>query len=542
MAKQVLYDETARTKLKTGVDKLANAVRVTLGPKGRNVAIQKAYGSPHVTKDGVSIAKEIELQDSIENIGAKLVMEAASKTNDVAGDGTTTAVVLAQAMIQTGLKNVTAGANPMEIRSGIEKGVSVIVEALSKQATQISGKEDIRKVATISANGDTEIGDTLASIIDKVGNEGVVTVEEGKTFGLQEKYVEGMQFDKGYISPYFAAKSEDLKAVIENPYILITDKKISAVKDLVAILEKVAATGRRDIAIIAEDVDGEALSTLVLNYLKGTLNIVAVKAPAFGDRRKAMLQDIATLTGGNIITEELGKSMETAEMDDLGQAEKIIVTKEDTTIVGGKGEKVVIDARIETVKREIDSVTSDYDKEKLQERLAKLTGGVAVLEVGAATEVELKERKDRIEDALSATRAGIEEGIVAGGGIAYIDAIEALDKVKTEKDETIGLDILRSALEEPYRRIMINAGKDPSAWRRDIGKGKGYDARNEEVVNMVEAGILDPVKVTRLALENAASAAMMLLTTEAVVVDVPEKDEGKGMGMSGDQGMGMDMM
>lgn len=524
-AKKVVYEEEARTKLKAGVDKLANAVRVTLGPKGRNVAIQKSYGAPHITKDGVSIAKEIELSDVAENMGAKIVMEAASKTVDTVGDGTTTAVVIAQAIIHEGLKNVTAGANPMEIRTGIEKGVAAVIAKLNKSKKEVKGKEDITKVATISANGDTEIGEILGNIIDKVGKEGVVTVEEGKTLGLEEKYVEGMQFDKGYISPYFAAKSEDLKAEIENPVILITDKKISAVKDFMPILEKVAASGKRDVAIIAEDVDGEALSTLILNYLKGTLNVVAVKAPAFGDRRKAMLQDIAILTGGSVITEELGKDLESMEMDDLGTAEKIIVTKDDTTIVGGKGSKTEIAARVEAIKKEIMATSSDYDREKLQERLAKLTGGVAVLEVGAPTEVELKERKDRIEDALSATRAAIEEGIVAGGGVALLDAVSALDDVKTVRDEQIGVNILRSALEEPFRRILLNAGKDPAAWRRDVGKGKGYDAREEKVVDMVENGIIDPVKVTRLALENAASAAMMLITTEAVVTEVPEPKE-----------------
>lgn len=537
-AKKVVYEEDARNKLKAGVDKLANAVRVTLGPKGRNVAIQKSYGAPHITKDGVSIAKEIELSDPAENIGAKIVMEAASKTVDTVGDGTTTAVVIAQAIIHEGLKNVTAGANPMEIRTGIEKGVQAVIAKLGKSKKEVKGKEDITKVATISANGDTEIGEILGNIIDKVGKEGVVTVEEGKTLGLEEKYVEGMQFDKGYISPYFAAKSEDLKAEIENPLILITDKKISAVKDLMPILEKVAASGKRDVAIIAEDVDGEALSTLILNYLKGTLNIVAVKAPAFGDRRKSMLQDIAILTGGSVITAELGKDLETMEMDDLGGAEKIIVTKDDTTVVGGKGTKADINGRVESIKKEIAVTTSDYDREKLQERLAKLTGGVAVLEVGAPTEVELKERKDRIEDALAATRAAIEEGIVAGGGIALLDAVDALDDIKVVRDEQIGVNILRLALEEPFRRILLNAGKDPAAWRRDVGKGKGYDAREEKIVNMIETGIIDPVKVTRLALENAASAAMMLITTEAVVTEVPEPKEDKapapdmgGMGM-----------
>jgi chaperonin GroEL len=540
MAKIVLYDEKARRKLKDGVDKLANAVRVTLGPKGRNVAIQKSFGAPHITKDGVTIAKEIELEDALENVGAQIVREAATKTVDIAGDGTTTAVVLTQAIIHAGIKNVAAGANPMEIRTGIEKGVRAVVEALKKAAKQVKGKDDYEKVATISSNGDKEIGSILASILDKVGGDGVVTVEEGRTLGLEEKYVEGMQFDKGYISPYFAAKSDNLKAEIEDVSILITDKKISAVKDLMPLLEKLASTGRRNIAIIAEDVDSEALSTLVLNYLKGTLNVVAVKAPAFGDRRKAMLQDIAVLTGGSVITEELGKSFETAELDDLGHADKIIVTKDDTTIVGGKGSKSEVNARVESIRKEIEATTSDYDKEKLQERLAKLSGGVAVLEVGAATEVEMKERKDRIEDALAATRAAIEEGIVPGGGIALLDAASALDGVKTLRDEHIGIAILREALEEPFRRIMINAGKDPAAWKRDVGKGKGYDAREEVVVDMVQVGIMDPVKVTRSALENAASVAAMLITTEAVVVEKPEDKSNHNHAPAG--GMDMDSM
>lgn len=525
MAKTVSYEENARSKLKAGVDKLANAVRVTLGPKGRNVAIKKGFGGAHITKDGVSIAKEVELEDPVEDVGAQLVKEAATKTVDKVGDGTTTAVVLAQALIHAGMKNVTAGANPMEIRSGIEKGVAALVERLRKQSKQVKGKEDIKNVATISANGDTEIGEILANIMDKVGNDGVVTVEEGRTFGLLERYVEGMQFDKGYISPYFAAKSEDLKAVIEDVYILITDKKISAVKDLVPVLEQLASSGRRNVAIIAEDVDGEALSTLILNYLKGNLNVVAVKAPSFGDRRKAMLEDIAILTGGQVITEELGRTLDTVEVDQLGRADKIIVTKEDTTIIGGKGEKDAIQTRTDAIRNEIENIDSDYDKEKLKERLAKLSGGVAVLEVGAATEVEMKERKDRIEDALAATRAAIEEGILPGGGIALIDAADALDSVKVERDEKIGLEVLRTALEEPFRRIMLNAGKEPAAWRRDIGNGKGFDAREDKVVDMIKAGILDPVKVTRLALENAASAAAMLITTEAVMVDLPEKEK-----------------
>lgn len=534
MAKTVVYDEQARQKLKAGVDKLANAVRVTLGPKGRNVAIQKNFGGPHITKDGVTIAKEMEFEDPVENAGAQIIKEAATKTVDGAGDGTTTAIVLAQALIQEGVKNVTAGANPMEIRTGIEKGVAAVVAQLHESAQKVKGKEDIVKVATISANGDTEIGEILGSVMDKVGGSGVVTVEEGRTLGLVERYVEGMQFDKGYISPYFAAKSENLTAEIADVSLLITDKKISAVKDMVPVLEKLAASGKRNVAIIAEDVDGEALSTLILNYLKGTLNVVAVKAPAFGDRRKAMLQDIAILTGGTVITEELGRTLDTADLTDLGQAEKIIVTKDTTTIVGGKGEKGAVETRVESIRKEMDQTSSDYDREKLQERMAKLSGGVAVLEVGAATEVEMKERKDRLDDALAATRAAIEEGIVPGGGVALFDALSALDKVEVVRDEAIGINILRNALQEPFRRIMLNAGKDPAAWIRDIGKGKGYDAREDSVVDMIKAGIMDPVKVTRSALENAASVASLFITTEAVVVDVPKKEDRQAPGMDPD--------
>ncbi len=542
MAKQIVYNEQARKKLKRGVDLLANAVKVTLGPKGRNVALQKSYGSPQITKDGVTIAKEIELKDNLENVGAQLMKDAASETVDEAGDGTTTAVVLAQAIVTEGLKNVAAGSNPMEIRNGIEKGVKAVVETLKKNATEIKGKEDIKKVATISANGDTEIGERLANIMDKVGKDGVITVEEGQTFGLVEKYVEGMQFDKGYDSPYFVTDPDSLEAIIEEPYILITDTKISAVKDLLPVIEKCVQAGKKDLVIIAEEVEGEALATLVVNKLKGILNVVSVKAPAFGDRRKEMLEDIAVLTGGTVISEDVGKKLENAEISDLGQADKVVVGKEETTIVGGKGKKEKIKARIEAIKREIELTDSDYDKEKLQERLAKLSGGVAVLEVGAATEVELKERKDRIEDALNATRAAVEEGVVPGGGVALLDAKNALDNVSVEGDEKIGIEILKRALEEPARQIIENAGKEAAAIIPSMGNGKGYDfsKQDPELVDMIEAGIIDPVKVTRLALENAASVAMMLLTTEAVVVDIPEKEgdkEGMGGGMSGGMGM-----
>ena len=525
MAKKIEFDEKARKALKKGVDKLADAVKVTLGPKGRNVSLQKSFGAPQITKDGVTIAKEIELEHNVENMGAEIVKEAATKTVDVAGDGTTTAVVIAQAIINVGMKNVAAGANPMEIRTGIEKGVKAVVKKIKSMARPIKGQIDMGKVATISANGDIEIGKMLANIMHKVGGDGVVTVEEGQTFGLVEKYVDGMQFDKGYISPYFVTNGEKLTAEIENPAILLYDGKISAVKDMLPVIEKLAQAGNKNLVIIAEDIDGEALATLVVNKLKGILNVVAVKAPAFGDRKKAMLDDLAVLTGGVVISEEVGKKLETTETSELGTAEKVIVGKEETTIVNGKGDKKEIVARVEALKKEIDNTESDYDKEKLQERLAKLSGGVAILEVGAATEVELKERKDRIEDSLAATRAAVEEGVVAGGGVAYIDAMSALDDVKVERDEKIGIEILRRALEEPVRRIADNAGKEGAVILSKVGNGKGYDAREDKFVDMGEAGILDPAKVVRTALENAASAAKILLTTEAVVADLPDKKD-----------------
>lgn len=538
MAKQIIFDEKARRELKKGVDKLANAVKITLGPKGRNLLLGKSYGSPQITKDGVTIAKEIELEDKLQDAGAQIVKEAATRTVDKAGDGTTTAVVLTQAIITQGFKNIAAGANPMEIRTGIEKGVRAVVEELKAMSKPVKGKEEIRKVAVVSANGDEEIGEILSSVMDKVGKEGVVTVEEGQTFGLVEKYVEGMQFDKGYISPYFVTNGENLTAEIRNPYILITDGKLSAIKDMLPVVEKIAQSGRKDIVIIAEEVEGEALATLIVNKLKGILNVVAIKAPAFGDRRKEMLKDIAVLTGGSVISEEIGKKLENAELEDLGKAEKVIVSKEETIIVNGEGDDAAIQSRIEQIKNEISRTDSDYDKEKLQERLAKLTGGVAVIEVGAATEVEMKERKDRLDDALQATRAAIEEGVVPGGGVALIDARAALSKVKVNDDEQIGLNILTRALEEPARLIAENAGKEGSVIVSQMGKGRGYDARKEEFVDMIQAGILDPVKVTRLALENAASVASLLLTTEAVVVEKPKKDEPA----MPNPGAGMDMM
>ncbi len=532
MAKQVTYNEDARKKLKSGVDKLANAVKVTLGPKGRNVAIEKSYGVPHITKDGVSIAKEIELEDRIENLGAKILIEASSKTADAAGDGTTTAVVLAQAILSEGFKNVAAGANPMEIRRGIEQGVKAVVDFLTddKYRKKVKGKEDYERVATISANGDKEIGERLSNIIEKVGPKGVITVEDGQTFGLSEKFVEGMQFDKGYVSPYFAVNSEDQVVTLNKPAILITDKKISIAKELFTALEKVVSTGVRDVLIIAEDIEGDALANLIINKIKGNLNVAAVKAPAFGDRRKAMLEDIAVLTGGTLITDELAKTVESMEVEDFGRADKVIVTKEDTTVINGHGDPKALKARVALIESELEKSTSDYDKEKLQERLAKLSGGVAVLEVGAASEVEQKERKDRIDDAKRATLAAIEEGVVPGGGVALLDARKALDSVELESDdEKVGLNILRKALEAPFRQILANAGKEAASYINEVKNGMGYDARKDIFVNMIEEGILDPVKVTRTALENASSVAMLLLTTEAVVSELPKEENSNSM-------------
>ncbi|HLD03847.1 MAG TPA: chaperonin GroEL [Candidatus Dojkabacteria bacterium] len=539
MAKKIVFDELARKALKSGVDKIADVIKVTLGPKGRNVLLEKSFGSPQITKDGVTISKEIELEDNLENVGAQLVKEAASKTVERAGDGTTTAVVIAQAIVASGFKNIAAGANPMEIRTGIEKGVAAVVDELKKMSKAVKGKDEIKKVAVVSSNGDEEIGSIIANVMDKVGREGVVTVEEGQTFGLVEKYVEGMQFDKGYISPYFVTNPEDLTAEVRDPYILLTDGKISAVKDMLPVIEKIAQSGKKDIVIIADEVEGEALATLIVNKLKGILNVVAVKAPAFGDRRKEMLKDIAVLTGGTVISEELGKKLESAELDDLGRAEKVLVGKEETIVVNGKGKQSEIKGRIEAIKSEIAKTDSDYDKEKLQERLAKLSGGVAVIEVGAATEVEMKERKDRLDDALQATRAAIEEGVVPGGGVALIDARQVLKDLKVDGDERVALEILYRALEEPARQIAENAGKDGAVIVEKIGNGKGYDAKKDKFVNMVADGILDPVKVTRLATENAASAAALLLTTEAIVAEIPKKDDkggNPGMGGMGDMG------
>jgi chaperonin GroEL len=531
MAKQLVFSEDARRRLVVGIDKLAAAVVTTLGPKGRNVALDKKWGSPTVTHDGVTVAQEVALEDPYENMGAQLLKEAATKTNEIAGDGTTTATLLAQAIVKEGLKNVSAGVNPMMLKRGLEKGTQALSEALSEMAIEIDTKEEIAAVAAISAQ-DREIGTLIADVMHKVGKDGVITVEEAKGLVFETTYVEGMQFDRGYISPYFITSPERMEAVVEEPYVLMYDKKISAASDIVPILEKLIRVGKRELVVVAEDVDGEALGTLVVNRLRGVLNVLAVKAPGFGDRRKAMLQDIAVLTGGQVITEEMGRKLESVTLQDLGRADKIVSTKDDTTIVGGAGDEKQIRGRIEQIKVEIDKSTSDYDREKLQERLAKLAGGVAVIGVGAATEVELKEKKHRVEDALSATRAAVEEGIVPGGGVALINAIPALDKVETEnRDEEIGVAILRAALEEPLRKIAANAGKDGAVvldtvrrMQKDKGNSKlGYDVIAEDYVDMVKAGIIDPAKVTKGALENAASIAAMILTTEALVTDVPKK-------------------
>jgi chaperonin GroEL len=540
MAKEILFDIEARDALKKGVDKLANAVKVTLGPKGRNVVIEKSYGAPQITKDGVTVAKEIDFSDKFENVGAQMVKEVASKTGDDAGDGTTTATVLAQAIINVGLKNVTSGANPMDLKRGIDKAVRKVVEELKKQSHQVKEESDeIEQVARISANNDEEIGKHIANAMKKVKKDGVITVEEAKGIETHVEVVEGMQFDRGYISPYFITDTDKMQAVMENPYILIYDKKVSTMKELMPVLEPVAQTGR-PFMIIAEDVDGEALATLVVNKLRGTIRVAAVKAPGFGDRRKAMLEDIAILTGGNLITEERGYKLENASIEMLGTAEKIVIDKENTTIVNGSGDKNLIKARVKEIKTHIENTTSDYDKEKLQERLAKLAGGVAVIYVGAASEVEMKEKKDRVDDALSATRAAVEEGIVPGGGVAYIRALDALNKLKgANDDENIGIEIIKRAIEEPLRQIAINAGKEGAVVAQAIKEGKadfGYNAREDKYENLYKAGVIDPTKVTRIALENAASIAGMFLTTEAVLVE-EKKDEpapmmppGGGMG------------
>jgi chaperonin GroEL len=540
MAKEITFDTAAREKLKAGVDALANAVKVTLGPKGRNVVIDKKFGAPHVTKDGVSVAKEIELQDAIENMGAQMLKEVASKTADIAGDGTTTATVLAQAIVTTGLKNVASGANPMDLKRGIDKAVASVVAELKKTSKTVGNDNDkIKQVASISANNDEAIGTLIADAMAKVGTEGVITVEEAKGTETEVKTVEGMQFDRGYLSPYFVTNAENMEAELENAFILIYDKKVSTMKELLPVLEKSAQTGR-PLLIIAEDVDGEALATLVVNKIRGALKIAAVKAPGFGDRRKAMLQDIAILTGGQVISEETGLKLENATLEDLGRAEKITIDKDNTTIVNGTGSKEAIEGRIAEIKAQIDKTTSDYDREKLQERLAKLAGGVAVLYIGAATEVEMKEKKDRVDDALHATRAAVEEGIVPGGGVALIRASKALETLKgANEDESTGIQIISRAIEEPLRQIVANAGGEGAVIVNKVREGKddfGYNARTEAFENLIGAGVIDPTKVVRVALENAASIAGMLLTTECVISDIKEDNPpmpampGGGMG------------
>jgi chaperonin GroEL len=542
MAKQLKFNEEARRGLQRGVDILANAVATTLGPKGRNVALDKKYGAPTVTHDGVTVAKEIELADPFENMGAQLLKEAATKTNDIAGDGTTTATVLAQIIVHEGLKLVAAGANPMLIKHGIDAGVEKIVAQLKAMAVEVNKHDQIAQVATISAQ-DSDIGNLIADVMDKVGKDGVITVEESKSLNFETEYVEGMQFDRGYISPYFVTNPEAMESEIKDTYVLIYDKKISAAQDIIPLLEKLVQRGKRDLVIISEDVDGEALATLVLNKLRGMLNVLAIKAPGFGDRRKAMLGDIAILTGGQVISEETGRKLEGVDIRDLGSAGRIVSTKDDTTIIDGAGDEKAIKGRIDEIRVEIDKSTSDYDKEKLQERLAKLSGGVAIIRVGAATETELKEKKHRVEDALSATRAAVEEGIVPGGGVALIQAVRVLTDFKLDNpDEQVGVNILKRALEEPMRRIVENAGQDGSVVietvRRTAKEKKffGYDVISGEYVDMIKAGIIDPVKVTRGALQNAASIAGMILTTEALVTDIPEKKEAPAGGPPGGMG------
>jgi len=534
MAKQLVFSEEARRNLKIGVDTLAEAVRTTLGPKGRNVALDKKFGAPTITHDGVTVAKEIELKDPFQNMGAQLLKEAATKTNDVVGDGTTTATVLAQSIVDEGLKNVAAGANPMLIKHGLDKATAAVVEALRKMAREVKGKEEIANVAANSAH-DIEIGNLIAEVMDKVGKDGVITVEESKGLAFETEYVEGMQLDRGYISPYFVTNPERMEAVLEEPHVLVTDKKISAVTDIVPLLEKLVQIGRRDLLVIAEDVEGEALATLVLNKLRGMLNVVGVKAPGFGDRRKEMLRDIAIVTGGQVITEEMGRKLETATIGDLGQCRRVVINKDETTIIEGKGSEKEIKGRIEQIKAQVETTTSDYDREKLQERLAKLAGGVAVIRVGAATETELKEKKHRVEDALSASRAAVEEGTVPGGEVALISAVAALEGVKMEyADEQTGVSILRRALEEPMRQLVENAGLDGAVVVENVRRLQkqkknsniAYEVISNSYADMYEKGIIDPVKVVRSAVENASSIATMILTTEALITDIPERERG----------------
>jgi chaperonin GroEL len=531
MAKQLVFDDDARRSLKKGIDLMAEAVKATLGPKGRNVALDKKFGSPTVTHDGVTVAKEISLEQPFENMGAQLLKEAATRTNDVAGDGTTTATVLAQAIVTEGLKNLAAGANPMQLKQGIDKGTEAVVEYIRSEAIPVEGKKEIAQVASISA-ADDAIGQLIAEVMDKVGKDGVITVEESRGINFETEYVEGMQIDKGYSSAYFVTNAEKMEALIDDPYILITDKKISAVQDILPVLEQLTQQGRREIVIISEDVDGEALATLVVNKLRGILNVLAVKAPGFGDRRKEMLRDIAVLTGGQVISEEMGRRLDNTKLTDLGQARRVVSHKDDTTIVEGKGQASEIQARIRQIKAQIDETTSDYDREKLQERLAKLSGGVALIKVGAGSEVELKYRKTRVEDALSATRSAVEEGLVPGGGVALLNAVQSLDSLKLTGDAGTGVSILRRALEEPMRQLAINGGRDGSVvveGVRRIQKEKksdhyGYNVLTDQYEDMVESGIIDPAKVTRSALQNATSIAAMILTTEALITDLPEKE------------------
>jgi chaperonin GroEL len=541
LAKQLYFDETARRSLKRGIDRLADAVRVTIGPKGRNVVLDKKFGSPTITNDGVTIARDIELEDPFENMGAQLLKEVATKTDDVAGDGTTTAVVLGQALVAEGLRVVTAGANPMVIKHGIEKAVEAVVAEIKRVARPVDNREQISAVAAISA-ADPEVGEIIAEVMDKVGKDGVITVEEGQSLGLEKEYTEGMQFDRGYISAYFVTNPDRMEAVLENAFILITDKKISSIQDMLPALEKAVQLGK-PVVIIAEDVDGEALATLVVNKLKGTIQVIAVKAPGFGDRRKEMLRDIATLTGGTVISEEIGRKLDSVTADDFGKARRVVATKDDTTIVDGEGSADAIKARMTQIKAQIEDTTSDYDREKLQERLAKLAGGVAVIKVGAATEVELKEKKHRIEDALSTTRAAVEEGIVAGGGTTLLQAIPVLDKLKLDGDAQVGVDIVRKALEAPARQIADNAGQPGEvvvAKVRGMKIGEGYDALANEYGDMFAKGIVDAAKVTRSALQNAASIAAMVLTTETLVTDIPEKKDNAAGGGHGHGGGDMD--
>jgi chaperonin GroEL len=541
LSKQLLFDETARRSLKRGIDRLSDAVRVTIGPKGRNVVLDKKFGAPTITNDGVTIARDIELDDPFENMGAQLVKEVATKTDDVAGDGTTTAVVLAHAMVTDGLRNVSAGANPMQIKLGIEKAVDAIVDEIKRVARPVDNREQIAAVAAISA-ADPEVGETIAEVMDKVGKDGVITVEEGQSLGLEKEYTEGMQFDRGYISAYFVTNPDRMEAVLENVLILITDKKISSVQDMLPALEKGVQQGK-PMLIIAEDVDGEALATLVVNKLKGTISVLAVKAPGFGDRRKEMLRDIAILTGGTVISEEIGRKLDSVTAADFGKARRVVATKDDTTLVDGEGSPDQIKGRMGQIKAQIEDTTSDYDKEKLQERLAKLSGGVAVIKVGAATEVELKEKKHRIEDALSTTRAAVEEGLVAGGGTTLLQAIPALDKLNLTGDEAVGVDIVRKSLEAPAKQIADNAGQSGEvvvAKVRTLKAGEGFDALKGEYGDMFKRGIVDAAKVTRSALQNAASIAAMVLTTETLITDMPEKDKGNSAGGHGHGGGDMD--